>query len=537
MVIVSWVLSFLSMHPVASKNFNWLICDRKKNHRYSLLHRRPEQLCGYQGCEGKLKVYVSPFRKMRFASENLPFQSATTGPLTKGGVSIEVRNTQYPELIKWLPPYLIKKNISSHNSVMVIKDVWGIQDIISEFVSYNQGVQAMAGVQLAGVAFDEEPPPAFYEEMQVRMLSTDGHISLALTPANRMTYIYDQIYEQAQVYYRSETICRELGLVPEERTDSRKSIAVFQAATDDNPTLDPKTIERIMTDLDTDGDPDKLMIRRFGVFKAVSTTIFRSFSYAIHYLSTEKWFPNGVPDNWLHARSIDYHPVVPWAMIHVSLSDTNEAFVWWESNPDPMRLVTDEIAMTLAKASRDYRYKIDRIDPLANQKQPKRTRDEARTTSVTEDLNDQLRKLKARGIGVGGNFIGFDTKSTRGREQIKLRLKNAKDCGEPYNNKRQDEHGNIYYLPTLWVMDTCPLVAKSMKNWRLEDHAGSGALVTKDAKETPQQRWSHFCVSIEAILKEDSFRPPIAWNRPDDRNRESDYFSHRRSREVHARVR
>ena len=536
MVIFSWVLRFLSMHPVASKNFNYLLCDRKKHHRYSLLNRKPKQVCGYKGCEGTLQFYVSPFRKMRFASENLPFQSATTGPANKGGASIEVRNTQYPELIKWLPPYLIKKNISSHNTVMVIKDVWNAGDLISEFVSYNQDVQAMAGVQLAGCAFDEEPPPAFFEEMQVRMLATDGTIDLGLTPANRMTYLFDQIYEQAQVYYRSETICNVLGLPAEERTDSKKSIAVFQAATDDNPTLDPKTIERIMTDLDTDGDPDKLLIRRYGVFKAVSTTIFRKFSYATHYLDAEKWLPNGVPDNWLHARSIDYHPVVPWAMIHVSLSDTNEAFVWWEGNPDPMRLVTDEIAMNLAKASKDYRFRIDRIDPLANQKQPKRTRDEAKTTSVTEDLNDQLRKLKVRGIGTGGAFIGFDTKSTRGREQAKLRLKNSAECGEPFNNKRQDERGEVYYLPTLWILNTCPLVAKSMKNWRLEDHSDSGALVTKDAKETPQQKWSHFPMAIEGILKEDAFRPIVVWERPDDRNKSS-YFSHGRGdREVRVRM-
>jgi len=526
-VIRDYIFRFLSMHPVASKNFNWLVCS-SKGHKYPLAFRQPETVCGYKGCDGVLKFYSDPFRKVRFASENLPMQNTTSGAAEQGGGTvIEVRNTQYPELLKWIPRHLIKKDINQRNSVMVIRDIWGGPDIVLEFVSYNQDVQAMAGVQLKSVWADEQPPKAFLEEMRMRLLATDGDLVISLTPAERLSYLFDEVYEPAAVYYRSDVICKEFGIEPVEHTESKKSIAVFQMATDDNPTLDPAAINRIFEDLDA-GDPDVIAIRRYGMFRAVSSTIFKAFTFDTHLISHEKWFPHGVPDKWMHARSIDYHPVVPWAVIHVSLSDTNECFVWWENTPDPTRLTTDEIADTLARSSREYLFRIDRIDPLANVKIAKRTKDNDRTTSVREDLNDELRKLKKKGLGTGGAFLGFDTKGTRGREQIRIRLKNSKECGEPFNNERKDEHGNEYYVPTLWITDQCPKMAKSMKNWRLEVHANSSALVTKDENETPQQKWSHFPMALEGILKESAFRPRVFIPREDDRDR-SLYFSGRRA--------
>jgi phage terminase large subunit-like protein len=530
-IIYSWILRFLSMHPIATKNFNYLRCTADPKHTASLaykdklIHRIGEETyfrC--HKCKEKMEIYVSPFRKMRFASESLPGQGGVTGDTASGGSAIEARNTLYPELMKWIPKYMVKKDINSRSTVMQIRDIWGGPDILPEFVSYSQDTQAMAGVQLAGIAFDEEPPPAFFEEMRMRLLATNGTIDIGLTPANRLTYMHAAVYEHAAVYYRTKAVCDAFDLQPIEKTDSKKSIAVFQAATDDNPTLNPEAVARIMEDLDTDGDPDVLAIRRFGIFKAVSSTIFKMYSYQTHFLPMEKWFPHGIPDRWLHCRTIDYHPVNKWAIAYVSLSDTNEAFAWWEGNPDPSRLSTEEIAEILALAAQDLTFKIDRIDPLANVKTKKRTEDGARTTSVREDLNAELIRLKKAGIGTGGAFLGFDTKSTRGREQIKMRLKNALKCKEPFNNRVTDEYGIERNLPTLWIMDTCPLTAKSIRNWRTEEHVDRSALVTKDQKETPQQKWSHFCTAIEGIMKEAAFKPPVVYDRVDDRNRSS-YFS------------
>ena len=64
----------------------------------------------------------------------------------------------------------------------------------------------------------------------------------------------------------SEVIAKHLSkrdfIVPQiETTDSPYSIAVFQAATDDNPTLNIEVINEIFKQID---DPDALAIRRYG---------------------------------------------------------------------------------------------------------------------------------------------------------------------------------------------------------------------------------------------------------------------------------
>jgi hypothetical protein len=50
-------------------------------------------------------------------------------------------------LKRWLPPFLIKKDITQRSPKMVIKSVLGGPDIVVEFVSYGQSVQSTAGSQ------------------------------------------------------------------------------------------------------------------------------------------------------------------------------------------------------------------------------------------------------------------------------------------------------------------------------------------------------------------------------------------------------
>ena len=81
-------------------------------------------------------------------------------------------------------------------------------------------------------------------------------------------------------------------------------------------------------------------------------------------------------------------------------------------------------------------------------------------------------------------------------------------CGRPYNNKTMDDKtGREYYRPTIWFTNKCPGIIKYMKNWRLEEWQTRDALATRDQKETPQQKYSHFVMVLEALLKEQAFRP------------------------------
>ncbi len=511
-VAYSYVLRILGLHPVAEKNLDYYIC--KDGHGNSILSysKRPkdpqtgmaqEEYLICKECGEPVEMYYAPQRIFRFGSESLPMST---------GGDEEVKNTQYPELMKWLPHPLIKKHLTVRNTVITIFDVNGGPDIFVEFVGYNQSVQSTGGHQRAGIWLDEESPPDFLEEQIPRLYASNGGIDFSMTAANRTTYMFDDYYEKAKIYFRTKRVVEYANATLNwdvktiETSESTSDIAVFQAATDDNPTLDPQAIEEMIAHID---DEDVIAIRRYGLFKQIKGRVFKSF-IPVHIISTEKWFPDGMPTEftddfghreapWIYARGIDYHPHVEWHFGAIALSPQDEAFVFAELKMSPERFTTEDIGTEISYLSGDIRFMIDRIDPLAGMKQGNTRK------STIDDLNKLFRELKKHG-GTGAYWKPWNTKSTRGRDEIRLRLNNAVKCGEPFNNEVTMD-GQTKYLPTIWFLDSCPGIIDYMRKWRLGEHKERDAIATKDQNEKPQQKWSHYPMVLEGIFKEASFRP------------------------------
>lgn len=520
-VAYGYVLRILGQHPIPKKNVVYFECEKRvlyyqdKTVKESFLkvHKSKDSptwistklpkdnIC--PECGGKIIQHQRGSRVFRFASETLPGQSAN---ISKDGLSAEVKNTQYPEFKKWLPKFLIKKDITFRNSAIIIRDIFGGNDIIVEFVSYNQTVQSTAGTQRISCWMDESPSIDFLEEQRPRLLAENGDLIITLTPTDRVSYLYDEAFEKASVYYRTESVVnaykKHLNQTIKriEKTNSPFDIAVIQAATEDNPTLSSEVIEEKFKDIDEANHPEIILIRRYGIFKQVSGRIFKSFNWDTHFIPRQKYFPNGIPITWTHAQLIDYHEHVPWACGMISLSPTDEAFIWGEFNPSPEKMVTLEIARELAIMGRNYRFALSLVDPLAAKKQTNTG------LSVIDDLNRIFHTYKKEGIGFGAYWQSWDSKSTRGRDEIRERLKNALLVGKPFNNVIE-KNGKRTYLSTLWILDNCKLSAMSMKNWRLEEWASSASLATKDMKDTPQQKWSHFNTAYESVFKHPAFKP------------------------------
>lgn len=514
----SYVKRILGQHPVAKKNVVYWECEKRpiakldgnagieylKSHKtldsstWNYLTVPKDLKC--PECGANIIQHKRGSTIFRFCSETLPGQSTN---LNKDGISAEVKNTQYPEFKKWLPQCLLKKDITARNASMLIKDIFGLSDIVVEFVSYNQSVQSTAGPQRMGIWLDEQPPPEFLEEQYPRLIAEDGDIIITSTPADRMTYLYDTVFEKSKYYFRSKTISDKFKLKRFEKTDNTADIAVFQAATDDNPTLAKTDIDSMFNEID---DPDALAIRRYGIFKQVSGRIFKQFDWNIHVIPKERYFPEGMPFSWNHVRGIDYHEHVNWACGMMSISPTDEAFIYGEFNPSPENMVTIEIAREFALMGKDYRYTLNLIDPLATKTQTNTG------MSVMDDLNRAFLLYKREGVGTGGYWQGWDTKSTKGRDEIRKRLKNSVLVGKPFNNVLM-KNGLKTYLPTLWILDNCKITAKSFKSWRLEEWGLSS--VTKDMKETPQQKWSHFPVLYECLFKHPACKPKVSINIPE----------------------
>ncbi len=519
-VAFGYVMRILGIYPVIEKNVVYYECENEKcyclkshpaggKYRTRTVFRafNPPETCPL--CGFRVVLHKRGSRVFRFCSHTLPGggKKVQKGESSDLESNIEVKNTQYPAFKKWLPGFLIKADTTYRDHFMVVKDPFGGEDIIVEFVGYTQQVQATAGTQRMSVWYDEEPSQDFRNEQIPRLLAENGDEVVTLTPANYISWMYDDIFEHGSYFYRTDTIIEFLKESDDkefskiEIREGEKDVAVLQAATDDNPTLKPEAIKALFDNLD---DPDVLAIRRYGIFKQVSGRIFKDFTFSTHMINGDKLFPNGVPFDWIHARGIDYHPQTPWAFGMICLSDTNEAFIYGEESLSPERFTIEEIASILGEDCGDYEFRLTLIDPLA---EAHKRKEGNRTVTVRDDLNSRFSELKHEGVCRGGFWRTWDTKGEKGRDEIRKRLKNSLKVGKPFNNKFYDEVGNVIYLPTIWIFDSCKVAAKSMRQWRWEEFGDAKSVQEKEAKNKPEQRWSHMNMVWEAIFKSQSFKP------------------------------
>ena len=445
-------------------------------------------------CPVKEKNFChTPIRTIRCLSQTLPEPH-------KGGGE-EIQNTQYPELKKWLPNYLISKDITSRETVMFVKDRFGGKDFAIEFMSYGQEGQAKAGQQRSSIWIDEECSKGEYEEQIPRLLAASQNpsqyiadIVFSFTPQpGCIGWEFDELYERARYVNRTPEVIKRFYKrtgdkfpVLEDR-GTGEDMTVIMAATDDNPTFTKPAIDKLMEKYD---DEDVVDARRYGIFRQLSGKIFKSFSTNIHVIDIWR-YREVLPHEWKFFRGIDYHQHVPWAIVWIAVTPDNEIFVYQEYNPDPNRLTTYDVSREICTRSGDYRFGINLIDPLAGQTQSNTGR------SVIQDLNSHFMDFKRDGIGNGGWWEPWDTKNPVGRDEFRMRLKNSIKAGKPFSKSG---------LPTIWFDQSCKQTILSMKSWRIEEWASRESLLTKDEKDKPQQRFSHFPLSIECLLK----RPEIS---------------------------
>jgi phage terminase large subunit-like protein len=280
------------------------------------------RLLGKHPIEKKNMRPNTAIRVLRFAAQTLPMEPDGQG---------EVRNTVYPALKRRLPPGMIKKDVTIRKPVMTLYDPQGGPDIVVEFVSYGQQTQSQAGVQRWSVYLDETAPHDFFQEQLPRLLASGGDMVIGLTPLEGVTYLFEEVYQRAEIVYTSDSVIRYMkethdkDILPIEVHDRNTGIAIIRCSTDDNPTFTKSQVDETMNQYDNEADYE---IRRYGIFHQVSGAIYKEYDPKIHYISQSKYFPDGVPHDWLHSRGIDFHEHTNWACGWVALSKWNEAFVY-----------------------------------------------------------------------------------------------------------------------------------------------------------------------------------------------------------------
>jgi hypothetical protein len=427
-------------------------------------------------------------KKIRCMSSSLP-----------EGTDIDMQdNAQYIELKKLIPYELIEKDITARSQNLVVRRPPGLNSpkTVFEFRSSKQEMQDLGKINLSSVWHDEETPEDKRTECQMRLIQENGDEFFSLTATNPFSYCYDKVFKMASFIYRTKTVMEHTGLPQKEFHKTGAKISCIFLSTWDNPTLPKEAIERMISEM----DPAEIPLRIYGVFTQVTGRVHKTYDPSICFIPYKKYFPDGIPYPWVHARGIDYHESrIPWSVGWVSASKEDEWFLWQEFHPaidGPNAFNTYDICKHIARTSGNYYYTVNLIDPLANKKQ-------ANTLfSTTDDLNrhfDQLRREE--GLGAPCYWQGWDTKGTGGRDQIATRFKNAVRCGRPFSNTIRDR-GTVKRLPTLWICDTAPKFHRSLLDWSYGEYVAQSTKAVNDLKPTPQQKNSHDPLTLECLAKD-----------------------------------
>lgn len=157
---------------------------------------------------------------------------------------------------------------------IVIKNVYGGLSKIG-FKSIDQGREKFQGTSLDFVWFDEEPPKDIYDECRMRVLDRKGEVWGTMTPLKGLTWVYDEIYLNAQDNPELWCTCMEWA---------------------DNPFLDKDEIALLTSTM----SEEDIESRRYGRFSNAEGLVYGEFDQSAHVIE-----PFDVPSEWQDNISID----------------------------------------------------------------------------------------------------------------------------------------------------------------------------------------------------------------------------------------
>ncbi|MDD3831552.1 MAG: terminase family protein [Clostridia bacterium] len=157
---------------------------------------------------------------------------------------------------------------------ILVKNVYGGLSKIF-FKSCEAGREKFQGVSLDFVWFDEEPPLDIYSECKMRLLDRKGFIYGTMTPLKGLTWVYEQIFLNAQ------------------QDDEVWHITMEWA---DNPYLPQDEVQHYTQTMST----EELKSRRYGEFYSQSGLVYSEFDSTVHVIQ-----PFEVPHEWYDNISID----------------------------------------------------------------------------------------------------------------------------------------------------------------------------------------------------------------------------------------
>lgn len=207
-----------------------------------------------------------------------------------------------PQLRQWMPPSLLKNGSWEDSFDKNTRVLTCSNGNFLEIMSYDQDLEKFSGTSRHFNHYDEEPPRHIYNESQARLVDTNGHAWLTMTPLDGMTWVFVEIYTPGM-----------------DGTDD--SIEVIEVDMGDNPYLTAEARNRYLKTL----DPDERAAREHGHFIQVGGKVFKNFNPKIHVI------PDFNPDSaWEWFVSIDHGYNNPTAVLWHAVNTDGVAFTFSE---------------------------------------------------------------------------------------------------------------------------------------------------------------------------------------------------------------
>lgn len=272
-----------------------------------------------------------------------PYRHTPRPPVYGRAIAVDfmdgVEKILKPEIARWLPPSALKNGSWTDSYDNYTRTLTLENGSFLEFLSYEQDVEKHAGTSRHFVHFDEEPPQPIYAENLLRLLDTQGHMWLTMTPLFGMNWVYDGLYLAAK---------------------TNPMIHVVEVDMAHNPHLNQGEISSFLSTL-TDEEREA---RQHGRFVALGGLIYKNFSQK-HIIDPL------IPDKtWLHFTSMDHGLNNPTAWLWIAVGPDGEVIVYDEHYED-QQLVGYHAKAVLERELRNQLVPSYRIgDPSIVQRNP-----------------------------------------------------------------------------------------------------------------------------------------------------------------------
>lgn len=204
-----------------------------------------------------------------------------------------------------------------------------------QFMSYEQSTEKFAGTSLHFVHYDEEPPKNIYNECQARLVDTNGHSWISMTPVEGMTWIYDELYAKGENSDDRTFIVKGDGLVgpvweatvdQDKETGHKVKIGVVEVGMNENPHLSDSARIEYLASL----SEDERAARSKGHFVQTAGKVFPVFQVETHTFDTDfdpKAAQNG---GWQLYTSTDHGWNAPTAWLWHAVSPDGSVVTYAE---------------------------------------------------------------------------------------------------------------------------------------------------------------------------------------------------------------